>query len=71
MLIHWNNNANETEVCARTLYNKLRTIKNVTINNSKVYLIQLLTPEPIDVGTDNEVYERVIEMKIFFERKED
>lgn len=70
LLIHWNNNANETEVCARTLYNKLRTIKNVTINNSKVYLIQLLTPEPIDVGTDNEVYERVIEMKIFFERKE-
>lgn len=71
VLVHWNNNANETEVCARTLYNKLRTIKNVTINNSKVYLIQLLTPEPIDVGTDNEVYERVIEMKIFFERKED
>lgn len=71
VLVHWNNNANDTEISARTLYNKLRTIKNVTINNCKVYLIQLLTPEPIDVGTDNEVYERVIEMKIFFERKDD
>lgn len=69
VLVHWNNNANDTEISARTLYNKLRTIKNVEINNAKVYMIQLLTPEPIDVGTDEEVYERVIEMKIYYERK--
>lgn len=69
VLVHWNNNANDTEISARTLYNKLRTIKNAEINNAKVYMIQLLTSEPIDVGTDEEVYERVIEMKIYYERK--
>lgn len=69
VLVHWNNNANDTEISARTLYNKLRTIKNAEINNAKVYMIQLLTSEPIDVGTYEEVYERVIEMKIYYERK--
>jgi hypothetical protein len=69
VLVHWNNNANETEVNARNLFEKLRTIKNVTINDSKVYMIQLLMPEPIDVGTDGTIYERVIEFKLFYERK--
>lgn len=69
VLVHWNENANETEVNARNLFEKLRTIKNVTINDSKVYMIQLLMPEPIDVGTDGTIYERVIEFKLFYERK--
>lgn len=69
VLVHWNENANETEVNARNLFEKLRTIKNVTINDSKVYMIQLLVPEPIDVGTDGTIYERVIEFKLFYERK--
>lgn len=69
VLVHWNDNANETEVNARNLFEKLRTIKNVTINDSKVYMIQLLVPEPIDVGTDGTIYERVIEFKLFYERK--
>lgn len=69
VLVHWNENANETEINARNLYEKLRTIKNVTINDSKVYMIQLLVPEPIDVGTDGTIYERVIEFKLFYERK--
>lgn len=69
VLVHWNENANETEVNARNLFEKLRTIKNVTINDSKVYMIQLLVPEPIDVGTDGTIYERIIEFKLFYERK--
>lgn len=69
VLVHWNENANETEVNARNLFEKLRTIKNVTINDSKVYMIQLLVPESIDVGTDGTIYERVIEFKLFYERK--
>lgn len=69
VLVHWNENANETEINARNLFEKLRTIKNVTINGSKVYMIQLLVPEPIDVGTDGTIYERVIEFKLFYERK--
>ncbi len=69
LLIHWNNNADETEITARNLFEILRTVKNVTINNTQVYMIQLLMPEPVDVGTDDRgIYERVIEMKIYYER---
>lgn len=71
LLIHWNTNANETEIEARQLYETLRTIKNVTINDTLVYMIELLVPEPVDVGTDEHsgVYERVIELKFYYERK--
>lgn len=70
LLIHWNTNANETEIEAKQLYETLRTIKNETINNSLVYMIELLVPEPVDVGTDDSgVYERVIELKVYYERK--
>lgn len=70
LLIHWNNNANDTEITARQIYEKLRTVRNVTINSTQVYMIQLLMPEPIDVGTDDKgIYERVIELKIYYERK--
>lgn len=69
LLLHWNNNANETEVTARTLYEKLRTIKNFKINDKQIYMIELLVPEPIDVGTDDKgIYERVIEMNLYYER---
>ena len=69
ILIHWNNNADETEIIARKLYEKLRTVKDIKINNKQIYMIQLLVPEPVDVGTDdNGLYERVIEMKIYYER---
>lgn len=69
LLLHWNNNANETEVTARTLYEKLRTIKNFKINDKQIYMIELLVPEPIDVGTDDKgIYERVIEMNLYYEK---
>ncbi|MGN0503139.1 MAG: minor capsid protein [Ruminococcus sp.] len=70
LLIHYNNNADETEIAAQRLFEKLRTVKDVTIGNTQIYMIQLLMPEPEDVDTDNKgVYERVIEMKIYYERK--
>ena len=69
-LIHWNENAKETEIAANVLYEVLRTVKNVTINGHNVYMIELLVPEPQDVDTDdNGVYERVIEFLIYYERK--
>lgn len=69
LLLHWSNNANETEVTARTLYEKLRTIKNFKINDKQIYMIELLVPEPIDVGTDDKgTYERVIEMNLYYEK---
>lgn len=70
ILIHWNNNADETEIAARQLYEKLRTVKDIKINDRQIYMIQLLVPEPVDVGTDEKgIYERVIEMKIYYERE--
>ena len=70
VLIHWNNNANDTEIVSRQLYEELRTIKNIEINNHKIYMLELLTTEPVDVGTDDKgIYERVIEFKIYYERK--
>lgn len=71
VLIHWNNNASETELAARQLYQELYSVKNISIAHHAVYLIELLVPEPVDVGTDEKgVYERVIELKIYYERKE-
>ena len=70
LLIHYSNSPDETETVARRLYEKLRTVKNAFINNTQIYMIQLLVPEPVDVGTDTKgIYERVIEMKIYYERK--
>ncbi len=70
LLIHWNNNANETERQARRLFETLYSVKNVEINNQKIYIIELLTPEPVDVGTDDKgVYEQVIEVKFYYERE--
>ena len=70
ILIHWNKNAEETEKSAQSLYDKLRTVKNIEIDGHTVYMIELLVPEPVDVGTDEKgVYERVIELKIYYERK--
>ena len=70
VLLHWNQNAKETELAARRLYQALYTAKDVTISEHTVYMIELLVPEPVDVGTDEKgVYERVIEMNIYYERK--
>lgn len=69
LLLHYSNNANETETTARKLYEQLRTAKNVTIGNTTVYMLQLMQCEPVDVGTDDSgVYERVIELQIYYER---
>lgn len=71
LLIHYNNNATETEIAANKLYNKLRTVNDVMIKDKQIYMIELLVPYPVDVGTDdNGIYERVIEMKIYYERND-
>lgn len=71
ILIHWSNNANETEIEANKLYNSLLTKKDFFINNIKINYIKLLVPEPVNVGTDeSDIYERVIEATFYYERKE-
>lgn len=70
ILIHWNKNANETEKTAYELYKKLMAVSSLDLNDTHVSFISLLQSEPVDVGTDdNGVYERVIELDIYYERK--
>lgn len=69
ILLHWNKNARETEAAAQGLFDKLRAAENVKIRDMQVYILSLETPEPMDVGTDdNGVYERVIWMDLYYER---
>lgn len=70
ILVHWNQNAKETEEKALELFNKLIETENVQMGDSKVYFIAMQTPEPIDVGLDESgIYERVIQMDIYHERR--
>lgn len=69
ILIHWNQNANETEEAAKELYKKILRATDVTIAGKHVNYIRLEVPEPVDVGTDeNGVYERVIWLDFIYER---
>lgn len=71
LLLHWNNNAKETETAAQELFDTLRAAENIQIGGRKVDYLRLMVPEPVDVGTDeNGVYERVIWMDIYHERIE-
>lgn len=70
ILIHWNKNANETEKRAQYLYNRLFEAESVVIGGTPIKMIALLQNEPVDVGTDdNNVYERVIELDLYYERE--
>lgn len=71
ILIHWSNDASETERAAYELFNNIKKCKNVTINNIQTPYIQLLNSEPIDVATDDKgIYERVIELDIYYAKGE-
>jgi hypothetical protein len=69
LLVHWNKSYRETEKSSYELYELLRETQNVTINDAKIIYIQMLQEEPVDVDMDESyVYERVIEINIFYER---
>jgi len=70
LLIHWNKNPSETEEAAEQLFEKLQETTGLTIGNTRINFIQLMVPEPQDLGTDeNGVYEYVIWLDFIFERK--
>lgn len=70
LLLHWNDNAKETEIAANELYNKLITTNRPVIGDKQVYCIIMRTAEPEDVGSDDKgIYERVIWMDIHYERR--
>ena len=73
LLIHGDTNKTTTERKAWSLYEKLEeliyTCEYPQIGNKKVYFIELLNNEPIDVDQDaNSIYEYVIELNIYFEK---
>lgn len=72
ILIHWNKNAKETEIESYKLYNQLLKIRNLKINDIPIRVVNLLTNEPVDIGTDEKtgVYERVIQLEFYYDRKE-
>jgi predicted metalloenzyme YecM len=69
LLVHWNKSARDAEKTAYQLYELLRTAQNVEVNGKRIIYFQMLQEEPVDVGTDEAgIYERVIEVIIFYER---
>lgn len=73
LLIHGDSNKTSTERLAWQLYVKLEeiiyTCEYPEIANRKVYFIELLNNQPIDVDQDSSsTYEYVIEMNIYFEK---
>ena len=73
LLIHGDTNKANTERKAQDLYNAIESIsknENILIaKEKKVFFIELLNNEPIDVNQDSDsVYEYVIEMNIYFEK---
>ena len=69
LLVHWNKSARETEKAAFQLYEILSNTQDVSINGKKIIYIQMLQEEPVDVDMDEKrIYERVIEIIIFYER---
>ena len=73
LLIHGDTNKANTERKAWDLYNAIESVsknENILIaKEKKVFFIELLNNEPIDVNQDaDNVYEYVIEMNIYFEK---
>ena len=73
LLIHGDTNKTNTERKAWDLYNAIESVsknENILIaKEKKVFFIELLNNEPIDVNQDaDSVYEYVIEMNIYFEK---
>ena len=70
ILIHWNKSPRDTEKAATELFDKLRAMRDATINNVTIKFFQPFYPVQ-DVGTDDAgIYEMVIEGAFIFEKKE-
>lgn len=70
LLLHWNKNARETEQSALDLFEKIRYITDLDIEDIHIQYLDLEYDEPMFMGTDeNGVYEYVISGTIYY-RKE-
>lgn len=70
LLLHWNKNHHDTELISWNLYKELQKKHKFSIGEHYIYYVELLVNEPVDVHTDEKgVYERVIEIIIYYERR--
>ena len=71
ILVHWNKSPRDTEEAATELFEKLRAMRDATINNETIKFFQPHYPIQ-DVGTDDAgIYEMVIEGAFIFEKKKE
>lgn len=72
LLLHWNQNADETEREAWSLCEKLKSPREFPLGDAFVSYIHLRTTEPVDVGTDDRgIYERVVWMDVYYQNRKD
>ncbi|MFR8559637.1 MAG: minor capsid protein [Acutalibacteraceae bacterium] len=70
LLVHWNKNATETETAAFMLYEKLRAVDSLRLNETRVLYLELLKSEPVNIGSDeNGVHECVIDLILYYEKE--
>lgn len=68
-LVHWGKNANLAEQKAQEVYVALIGRSNFTVGGKRVIMVDMRTPEPVAVGTDEQgVYEYVIDAYFYYER---
>lgn len=69
ILVHWGRNADVAERKAQEVYNAFYGVSSVVIGGKRVSQFRMVTPQPVNVGTDSEgVFEYVIETHIYYER---
>ena len=72
ILVHWNKSPRDTENASMSIFRALEVTREKNINNQTIKFIQLLTNEPVDVGTDDTgIYEMVIEAAVIYQKEED
>lgn len=70
LLVHWNSDKEESEAAAYDLFEKIRNLSSLDIGDTHIHYIQLMVPEPQDVGTDDGgVFEYVIWLDFIYQRK--
>ena len=67
ILIRWNKNYIETKNASQRIYDYLTTLNHSSYNNIEIDYIELLNDHPIDLHCDDDgIYERLIDLKIYY-----
>lgn len=70
LLVHGSRSIRDTECLAAALFEKLRLVREMRVNEVTIKFIQLLTNGPVDVGTDDAgICEMVIEAAVVYAKK--